>query len=279
MAIVIGAGLAVAGAATQSLFRNPLVEPGLIGVSGGAALAAVCCISLYSSIPQELSAILGLYLLPVVAFLGGLLAVWCVYKIAVYRGRASAITLILAGVAINAFCGAAIGFILYFSGDAALRTYTFWTFGSFQGISWQMLIVALLGVVLPVIGILFKSGALNAMALGEDVAFHVGKSPEKIKRQIILLATLIVGSSVALVGVIGFVGLVVPYIARVLVGADHRRLMPLTIVLGGLLLTIADIASKSVIQATDLPVGLLSGALGAPFFIVLLINARKRTIF
>ena len=274
LGLVVGAALAVAGAALQGLFRNPLADPGLIGVSTGAALAAGTAIVLGGGLPGAVPLLTRGILIPVAAFAGGLVATWAVYRIATRDGRTEVATLLLAGVAINAVAGAGIGLLVFVSDDQALRDLNFWMLGSLGGATWDRLLPALPLIVGPALALPLFARRLDALLLGETEALHLGFAVERCKRAIVALAALAVGGAVALTGVIGFVGLVVPHLVRLMVGADHARVMPLSLVLGSALLLIADLAARTVALPAELPIGIVTSCIGGPFFLWLLMRRR-----
>lgn len=276
LGVLVGSALAMSGATIQGLFRNPLADPGLIGVSSGAALAAVSVIVLGSTLLQGLSEALGYYTLPVAAFIGSLLVTLLVYRLANVEGRTDVATMLLAGVAINALMGAATGLLTYMADDAQLRTLTFWAMGSLGGVTWvQVLAVAPL-ILIPLFILPFFAHALNAILLGEAEAGHLGFNLERIKQGLIVLVALVVGSTVALTGVIGFVGLVVPHLLRLMLGPDHRLLLPASALLGASLLLAADLLARTLVTPAELPIGIITAALGGPFFLWLLGRYRTR---
>ncbi len=274
-AMLVGAGLSAAGVCTQGLFRNPLADPSLIGVSSGSALGAIFIIVmgplLFSQIEQWQS-----LLLPLFAFAGGLLATIIAFNIASYKGRTDTALLLLAGVAINALCGAGIGLLSYFADDNQLRDLTFWNLGSVAKSNGTQIAIAASIIIPSMACLLACRNALNCFLLGESVAAHIGYNVTWIKRAIILLTSLIVGTAVAMSGVIGFVGLVVPHIMRLLMGANHRHLLPSSIILGAALLMLADIFTRIIVPPAELPIGLIMAIIGGPFFLVLLIQQRRK---
>ncbi len=274
LGLVVGAALAVAGAALQGLFRNPLADPGLIGVSTGAALAAASTIVLGGGLVAAVPGLTRGMLIPLAAFAGGLAATAAVYRIASRDGRTEVATLLLAGVAINAIAGAGIGLLIFVSDDQALRDLNFWMLGSLGGATWQRLLPALPLIVGPALALPLFARRLDALLLGETEALHLGFAVERCKRAIVALAALAVGGAVALTGVIGFVGLVVPHLVRLLVGAGHRRVLPLSLVLGSALLLIADLAARTLALPAELPIGIVTSCIGGPFFLWLLLRRR-----
>ena len=275
MGVFIGAGLAVSGALMQGLFRNPLADPGLVGVSAGAALAAGITIVLGTRIFGAASNMVPFILLPIGAFVGGLLSTLLLYTIATRRGRTSISTMLLAGVAIGALSGACSGFLAYLSDEQQLRDLTFWSLGSLAGATWSKV-----AIVVPVItGVLlampFLARGLNALVLGEAEAFDLGVRVQTIKGVSIFLTAVTVAVAVAASGIIGFVGLVIPHVLRLLVGPDHRSLLPLCAISGAVLLTGADVIARTVVSPAELPIGILTAALGAPFFLWLLLSRDR----
>jgi iron complex transport system permease protein len=270
MAALIGAGLGAAGAAMQGLFRNPLADPGLIGVSAGAALAAVAAIVLGGSLFGAAAGLLGLWLLPVAAFAGGLVATLLMARLGTVGGVTSVSTLLLAGVAVNALAGALTGLLVFMADDRQVRDITFWTLGSLAGARWEQLPVVLLLVGLPSLLLCLLARPLNALLLGEAEAFHLGVRVEAVKRVAVVLAAVAVAAGVAFTGLIGFVGLVVPHLVRLGFGSDHRLVLPGAAALGAALLVLADLLARSLAAPAELPVGVVTALLGAPFFLWLL---------
>lgn len=268
-AAIVGAGLSIAGASLQGIFRNPLADPGVIGVSAGASLGAVAAI--VSGIT-----IFGRFTTPVLAFGAGLLTALLVYSLARFQGRTEVVTLILTGVAINAIAGALTGFVITIANDAELRGITFWSLGSVGGATWKsfsaMVPFAVLGfVLLPRWG-----GALNLFVLGEKEARHLGVSTERVRVGVIVLSALITGSSVAFTGTISFVGLVVPHAIRLAVGPDHRVLLPASALGGASLLVLTDLLARTVASPIEMPLGVVTALLGGPAFLLLLSRTRRQ---
>lgn len=270
MAALVGAGLGAAGAAMQGLFRNPLADPGLIGVSAGAALAAVAAIVLGGSVFGAAAGLLGLWMLPVAAFIGGLGATLLMARLGTVAGATSVATLLLAGVAVNALAGALTGMLIFMADDRQVRDITFWTLGSLAGARWAQLPVVALLVGLPTLALCALARPLNALLLGEAEAFHLGMRVEAVKRIAVVLAAIAVAAGVAFTGLIGFVGLVVPHLVRLAFGADHRLVLPGAALLGAALLVLADLLARSLAAPAELPVGVVTALLGAPFFLWLL---------
>ena len=276
LGMLTGAGLAVAGVTLQGLFRNPLADPGLVGVSTGAALAAATFIVLGRSLAQVLPADLLRHALPLAAFAGGLLATIVVYLVATREGRTEIATLLLSGVAINAMAAAGIGLLIFLSSEQELRDLNFWMLGSLNGVTWQRLAVAAPLILLPTLVLMRFARHLNALLLGEAEARHLGFRVERMKRLMVGLVALNVGTIVALTGAIGFVGLVVPHLVRLMMGADHRTLFPLSALLGAALVLLADMMARTLVLPAELPIGILTALFGGPFFLWLLLRQRDQ---
>lgn len=277
MGMLVGAGLAVSGAALQGLFRNPLADPGLIGISAGASFFAVLLIVGASSVAFLFPAglLMQHYLLNMITFLGACLTSFLVFRLSRTGGKTLIATLLLAGIAINALCGAFTGLITYTADNEQLRSITFWMLGSLGAASWSNVLALAPFVLMPVIGLPRLARSLNAFALGEAEAAYMGVPVKRLKMEIILLSTLAVGACVAVSGIIGFVGLIVPHILRTASGNDHRYLLVNSALLGAALLTLADILSRTIIAPAELPIGIVTAILGAPLFIGLLVKQKK----
>jgi iron complex transport system permease protein len=274
---MIGAALAVSGALMQGLFRNPLADPGLVGVSSGAALAAAFTIVLGDRLFGTVSAQLPFILLPFGAFFGGLASTLILYAIATRHGRTSVAIMLLAGVALGAFAGSLTGLLSFISDDRQLRDLTFWALGSLSGSSWTKVMV-IAPLVLPVLlAVPMLARGLNALLMGEAEAFHLGIPVQRLKSVAIVMVAVAVGASVAAAGVIGFVGIVVPHLLRLMFGPDHRMLLPFSALLGATLLTGADLLARTMVSPAELPIGILTAAIGAPFFLWLLLR-RDRSL-
>lgn len=270
-----GAVLAMSGAVLQGLFRNPLADPGLIGVSSGAALGAVSVIVLGQTALAGWLGLLGHWALPLAAFIGGLAATWLAWAIASRQGDTDVATLLLAGIAINAVAGAGTGILTFMADDAQLRSLTFWSMGSIAQASWSDLRVTAPSMVLVLLALPWMSRALNAFLMGESVAGHLGFSRHWVKRCAVVLVALGVGAAVAVTGLIGFVGLVVPHIVRMALGADHRTLLPISAAVGAILMVLADCLARTIVAPAELPIGLVMASLGGPFFLFLLLRRRR----
>ncbi|WP_159999310.1 iron ABC transporter permease [Roseomonas sp. 18066] len=270
LAAMIGAGLGAAGAVMQGLFRNPLADPGLIGVSAGAGLGAVASIVFAAPLLALAGGRLGLWLMPLAAFAGGLGATLLITRLAQREGVTAVATLLLAGVAVNALAAALTGLLIFMADERQARDITFWTLGSIAGARWSQLPVVMVLVLAPTLALLRLARPLNALVLGEAEAFFLGLKVERVKRMATILAAIAVSAGVAFTGLIGFVGLVVPHLVRLVCGADHRLVLPLSALLGAALLVLADLAARSLAAPAELPVGVVTALLGAPFFLWLL---------
>ena len=268
LAVIVGAALAISGAALQGLFRNPLADPGLIGISSGAALAVALMIVSIGPLPG----ILGLYGLSIAAFMGGLLTSIVIFRFAGLTGASSVTYILLAGIAINALASAGTGFLAYLSDDQELRTLTFWTMGSLGGALWPGVLICA-SLVIPATFVLYRNAQrLNILLLGESEARHLGVDSERLKRNIIICTAISVGAAVAVSGIIGFVGLVIPHLIRLTLGPDHRLLIPASALLGAIILIIADTVSRTLLAPAEIPVGIFTSLIGGPFFLWLLIK-------
>ncbi len=274
LCMLVGAILAICGAVMQGLFRNPLAEPGIIGVSAGASLGAAIAIVIFSQLDFNAPSLLSLFTLPLFAFLGGTVTTLLVYRLGTGRMGTSVTVMLLAGVAISAISGAGIGYLNFIASDQMLRDLSLWSMGSLAGANYSH--IGLCAAVLSALMIIFlrKAMALNALLLGESEAKHLGIAIQSLKRQLILLTALGVGVTVSVAGSIGFIGLVVPHLGRMLCGPDHRRLIPISAILGAVLMTAADIFARVAVAPAELPVGIVTALIGAPFFIYLLFKQR-----
>ncbi len=272
LGMFVGAALALSGAIMQGLFRNPLADPGLIGVSSGAALAAVVTIALGNTLAAPLTKMLGVYALPFSAFGGGLLATICLVTIARRSGVVMVGTLLLAGIALAALCGALTGLLSYASDDRELRDLTLWSLGSLAGSSWPKVVAIAPFALLAVVSTPLLMRSLNGFLLGEAEAYHLGINVERAKRLCIVLSAATTGAAVAVAGILGFVGIVVPHVGRLLAGPDHRVLLPLSAILGAILVLLADVAARMVVRPAELPLGIILAIIGAPIFLHLVVR-------
>jgi iron complex transport system permease protein len=269
-----GATLGVCGTAMQGLFRNPIVEPGLIGTSAGAALGAALVFVLGVPLFAP-GAGLGLVALPACAFLGALGATVLTFRIASGLGRVHVLTLLLAGIAVNALCAAGTGFLSYVARDPQARNITFWSLGTFTTASWRSLALVAAAWAIGYLAIARDAKALNALMLGEDEAASLGVDVPRLTRRLLVFNTLMVAVATATVGVITFVGLVVPHVLRLLRTSNHAFLIPASALLGAAFTVTADTAARLVIPPAELPIGILTAAVGAPVFLVLLLRLQR----
>jgi iron complex transport system permease protein len=272
LGIALGAGLGVSGASMQGVFRNPLVDPGLLGVSSGAALGASAAFVLGAKIAPGVSLAIAPSL---AAFAAALVATRVVARLGATEGRASIATLLLAGIAVNALCGALTGLLAYVADDAQLRSVTFWTLGSLGGATWSKVAVTLALVAPPLAVVLRLARPLDALLLGESQSAYLGFAPARTRHLVMACVALMVGASVAVAGVIGFVGLAVPHLLRLAIGSDHRTLLPGSALLGATLLLVADLIARTVVIPSELPLGIVTACVGAPFFLALLVRERR----
>lgn len=276
LAILVGGGLAMAGAAMQGIFRNPLADPGIIGVSSGGAIGAILMIVLGSRvIPESAMAAFGLYAVPVAAMAGAVAMTILIYRLSLSRGGVDLVSMLLVGIAINALGGALIGLMTFIATDDELRTMTFWGLGTLGRANWQLMLPALIFILVPLLLLPRYARALNALLLGEEDAGHLGIDVRRVKRELIVLSAAVVGATVALCGAIGFIALVAPHIVRTALGPDHRFLLPGAGLLGALLLLLADAGARTVVAPAELPLGILTALLGAPVFLFLLSQRRR----
>ncbi|WP_424955468.1 FecCD family ABC transporter permease [Ectopseudomonas oleovorans] len=274
LGLTVGMVLALCGVAMQGLFRNPLADPGLVGVSSGAALGAAVAIvggAAFGGLPEAFAP----YLLSACAFVGGLLVTALVYRLGRREGQTNVATILLAGIALTALAGAAIGLFTYLADDATLRTLTFWNLGSLNGASYARLWPLLLATLAVALWLPRRARALNALLLGESEARHLGFDVERLKRELVFCTALGVGAAVAAAGLIGFIGLVVPHLMRLLVGPDHRLLLPASALAGASLLLLADLVARLALAPAELPIGIVTALIGAPFFLYLLVRGRS----
>lgn len=264
-AALVGAALAVAGAVLQGLLRNPMADPYVIGISSGAGLGASLAIGFgFGTVVLG-----GLYAVPVMAFLGALVTVFVVYNIARAGARVPMLTLLLAGIAVSSLLSALISFIMIAKGES-LHALVFWLLGGFYILNWGYLKVAFLPIVLGILVIYFFARDLNIMLLGEEQAQQLGVEAEKLKKIMLIFASLVTAVAVSISGIIGFVGLIIPHMTRLLVGSDHRILIPTSALTGMILLIVSDTVARTVIEPAELPVGVITALFGCPFFLYLL---------
>jgi iron complex transport system permease protein len=275
LAAVMGAVLGMSGAAMQGLFRNPLADPSLIGVTAGASLGAALVIVLGGTVLQGgtgFQGYVGLTLVSMGAFIGGVIAVLFVYRLASSGNGTSVATMLLAGIAITALAGALGSLLEFFADNEMLRRISLWKMGGLDGANYPRLWLASIVTAIVMIALPRYSSALNALLLGESEARHLGIDVGRVKMALIIWVAIGVGTSVAMVGTIAFVGLVVPHIVRMLIGPNHTYLLPASALSGAILLVLADTLSRVVVAPTELPVGIITAIIGVPFFISLLRN-------
>ncbi|MGF1777663.1 iron ABC transporter permease [Vibrio nomapromontoriensis] len=278
LCLVVGAILAICGTVMQGLFSNPLAEPGIIGVSAGASLGGAIAIVCFSTLGTQFPELMNLAVVPVFAFLGGALTTVLVYKLGSGKFGTSVTIMLLAGVAISALAGAGIGFLNFVADDQMLRDLSLWSMGSLAGATWEKISLATLTLLVLIILFSKKAMALNALLLGESEAMHLGIAVQRLKRQLILLTAVGVGVTVSVSGPIGFIGLVIPHLGRMLIGPDHRTLLPVSALLGALLMTGADMIARVVVAPAELPVGIVTAIIGAPFFLYLLFQQKGKIL-
>ncbi|KAE9540380.1 iron ABC transporter permease [Ursidibacter maritimus] len=272
LAVVVGLALAVSGTIFQGLFHNPMADPALIGVNSGAALAVGISIMLPSLLPSNL----GLYSTMIAAFIGSVIVSSLIYFLS-YRSQASVTKLLLAGIAVNALCFSIVGILTYISNDQQLRQFSLWSMGSLGQAQWEPVIIASCVILLTACYALTLANKLNLLQLGDEEAHYLGVNVIRLKKQLILLGALLVGASVAVSGAIGFIGLVIPHLVRFKFGADHRWVLPASALCGAILLLVADTLARTMVSPAELPVGMLTSFIGAPYFLWLVIRYREGT--
>ena len=272
LAAFVGASLAISGACLQGLFRNPLADPGLIGVSAGAALGAAFAI-VFSSRFISLD-FLGPYLIPFSAIIGSASVIIILFVITKGFGYDGVTYMLLAGIAVNAIAGVGIGVLTYISDDSELRSLTFWTMGSFGGVTWPLIMPAILVILFSIVWIIGLSRKLDLIQLGDVEASRLGINIKKVRFGVIISSAVVVGISVALSGMIGFVGLVVPHLVRILGGVNHLYVLIGSALFGSILMVISDMMCRVIISPAELPVGLITSGLGSPFFLWLIFKMR-----
>lgn len=264
LGVLVGGGLAIAGATFQALLRNPLAEPYILGISGGASVGAVLVLA-FGWVAA------GSWALPLAAFAGALVAIVLVFRVATATGRPMDVrVLLLAGVVVAAFFSACIAFILSISPARTVQSAVLWIMGSLAGATWRSVALTAAYTTPAVLLLIGLARPLNLMSIGEETAHHLGADVERVKRTALVVAALITASGVAVAGVIGFVGLVVPHAVRLLIGSDHRALLPLSFLAGAAFLTFADLAARLALSPTEIPIGVITAFIGVPFFLVLL---------
>ena len=275
LGIIVGLALGSSGAVLQGLFRNPLVDPGFIGVSSGAAVGAMLAI-MFSSFFFNLFKISSFLLLPVLSMLGAFIVTIIIYKLSKVESKTNIMAMLLSGIAINAFAGAIIGILVSISSDAQLRSFTFWTLGGLDRGNWDIIGLSYLLILGCFVIVFLIRDKLDIFMLGDAEAYHLGIDVERLKKLIILISSLMVGITVSFCGMIGFIGLVTPHLVRLTIGPIHKYLIPCSAILGSIILVLADLISKTIIAPAQLPVGVITSSIGAPIFIWLIYNQRKK---
>ncbi len=266
LGVLVGSALAVAGAAMQGLFKNPMADPYVIGISSGAAFGATIAVVLGVS---------GIFSVPLLAFIGAIFSAFLVYSIARTDGQMQIETLLLSGIAVAIFFSALTSFLMYVAGEN-LHQIVFWIMGGLWARSWDHVRVSFAPIIIGIMGIYVFARDLNVMQLGEESASHLGIETEQVKKILLALSSLIAGVAVSMSGIIGFVGLIIPHTVRLIVGPDYRILIPASALLGAIFLIFADSIARIVISPAELPVGIITAFFGAPFFIYLLRRGRRR---
>ncbi len=272
MGILVGAALAVSGVVMQGLFRNPLADPGIVGVSAGAGLGAISAIVFGGLLPRTVLAWVGDGLVAFAAFLGGWASVLILYRVSTRQGQTSVATMLLAGIALAALAGAVSGVMIYMADDQQLRDLTFWGMGSLAGATWIKVATAAPIILAAIVCTQFLARALNGMAMGEAIAHHMGIPVQRSKNIAILTVAGATGAAVAVSGGIGFIGIVVPHLLRLSTGPDHHRLLMNSALLGATLLLCADMISRVIVAPAELPIGIVTAILGAPVFFWILLR-------
>jgi len=275
MAILIGSALAVSGTCLQGMFKNPLATPDLIGITAGASLFAAIAIVLGVYIKPYIPEAMHFSFLSIAAFIGSFITMSMVYRISTSNGKTNVVMMLLSGVAITALGFAVMGLLIYISKEEQLRDLTFWNLGSLGGASWTKNGILLVVILIAYYFLIGKGKTLNAMMLGERDAMHLGIPVEKTKKQIVLFTALLVGTSVAFSGTIGFIGLIIPYILRLIFKSNYYIILPLSAVLGSILLLGADTISRTIVAPSEIPIGILTAFMGAPIFIAILLKQKK----
>lgn len=271
LSIFVGAALSVAGVAYQGIFKNPMADPFVLGISSGAALGATGVIVTGASL-----GLLGLSSVSVGAFAGALIAAYTVYNIGRVGNRTPVVTLLLAGIAINYFLSSMISVVMSMNRDQ-MESIVFWTMGSVSTATWQQILVAMIPISLGTAYLLTCARDLNALALGEESAKGLGVDSEKVKKTVLVVASIVTASAVSVSGIIGFVGLVIPHVVRIITGPDHRTLLPFSILTGAIFLVVSDTLARTLVMPAELPIGIITSVFGAPYFLYLLYRNKMRS--
>jgi len=276
LCLSIGGILGLTGAVMQGVFRNPLADPGIIGVSSGAALGAGLGIVIFADLMVDLPDWLQLSTVSFFAFTFALAVCLLVYKLGTSSQGSSVVVMLLAGVAISAIAGAGMGMLTYIADDQSLRDLSLWQMGSMAGSNWISITISSITLVFLLVVFMSSAKALNILLLGDAEAVHLGIDIVRLKRRLIFCCAIGLGVAVSIAGMIGFIGLIIPHLVRLLVGPNHQRLLPLSAMLGALLLLLADILARTVMAPSEVPVGIITALLGSPFFIILLLQQRSK---
>ncbi|HET7583835.1 MAG TPA: iron ABC transporter permease [Gemmatimonadaceae bacterium] len=275
LAGVTGAVLGVSGTLMQGLFRNPIVEPGLAGTSAGAALGAALVFVLGEKTTLAFTAPLGSFAVPALAFAGGFVATMLVYRMSSSFGKVDVFTLLLAGIAVNAVCAAGTGFLSYIARDPQARNITFWNLGTFTTAEWRGVTLVTAAFALGFLWCLRYGKALNALMLGESEAASLGIDTRRLTLRLLIVNTAMVAVATAMVGVIAFIGLVVPHVLRLLKSSDYTFLLPASALLGAVTMELVDIIARVLIPPAELPIGIITAVVGAPVFLWILLRQRR----
>lgn len=270
LAALVGGGLAIAGAAMQGLFKNPMAEPYVLGMSSGAAVGAASVMVL--GIGSETFSAIAIQ---VMAFLGAVITIFIVYGIARTEGKVPVETLLLAGIAMSAFLYSVVSFLKLIAPDEALKDVVLWLMGSFSMARWNEVYVVIPILLIGIVGLYAFSRELNALQFGDEAALYLGVKVETIKKIVLVFAALITATAVSVSGIIGFVGLIIPHIVRILIGADHHILLPSSALMGAIFLILADTLARTVVSPAEIPIGIITAFVGAPYFVYLLRRKKK----
>ena len=276
LGVLVGLALGTSGAILQGLFRNPLVDPGFIGVSSGAAVGAMFAILFTQFLQLFFWSFLIPFILPIMAIIGSFITTILVYRMSKVESKTNIMTMLLSGIAVNAISGSVIGLFVSISSDVQLRSFTFWTLGGLDNADWLVVLLTSIFVFIPIFFVFKMRNEMDIFMLGDSEAAHLGLNVESLKKKIILITSIMVGISVSFCGMIGFVGLVTPHLVRLFIGPKHKFLIPGAALLGAIILSLSDLIAKSIIAPAQLPLGVITSAIGAPFFIWLIINQKKR---
>ncbi|GAA4322903.1 iron ABC transporter permease [Mucilaginibacter gynuensis] len=276
LSLLVGAALGISGAAVQAIFRNPLAEPGLLGISAGASLAAVFVIVLQASFFTVLGGIFGYYVIAIGALTGATLTAFLIYQLSSTNGRPQIATMLLMGIAVNALCTAVTGLITANAEESELRNITFWMLGSLSGATWELIYAIFPFVMASLILLPLQGQKLNAFVLGERQAEQLGVKTKSVKRTVIMLSTMAVGACVAVSGIVGFVGLIVPHLVRLMGGVNNRFVLPASAILGATTLCLADLLARIVTAPIEQPIGVITALIGSPVFIFILLRDKNK---